>query len=266
MDSVFTSAAPVKPRKVWFTGTTALRKGMGLCYDWNRGTVTAADGERFGFVELPNGITNTNNYSFAGWTKQAYPADANGQFVYIYEPGSICEVLFTAATTAGQWATTRCTSTTDTTLGGYHTPTYVGMPGRGTVRILQTVASATDGAYFLAECQTFDGPESGLLEVYTPVAGGGAVTPMVGGATYFAACTIAANATFTQAAGTFPGQFKLWYAVGEPTTSNIVITVTGLKAVGTALATVTMEDIADGDLLMWTGTTWASQGGSATEA
>ena len=79
-------------RTVFFTGSTAIKKGMGFCYQQDRITenaATVAEGRRRRYVELPD---NTNNHAFAGVATQAYRANSGGQFIVIFEPGSECDV------------------------------------------------------------------------------------------------------------------------------------------------------------------------------
>ena len=88
--------------KVWFSGSTAVRKGMGLCYDLDTVTTdtgeTATDpwGRRGRLVAVPS---TSNNNSFAGYATQAYSAKTGGQEIEIYVPGSICEVEVGIAST-----------------------------------------------------------------------------------------------------------------------------------------------------------------------
>lgn len=84
------------PREVFFTAGTALIKGQGLCYDRDRGTAGDIDETRDKYVELP---TTSNHRWFAGVTAAAHTARTGGQWIKIYEPGSVCEVAVLEDTT-----------------------------------------------------------------------------------------------------------------------------------------------------------------------
>jgi len=94
--------ARVTIRRVFFSGTTALKQGQGLCYDLDyagTGTGEAATdpwAHRSNRVQLPD---NTNNMAFAGVAIKSYSANAAGQWIEIYEPGSVCRILVAANTT-----------------------------------------------------------------------------------------------------------------------------------------------------------------------
>lgn len=128
-----------KRKRVWFSGSTALVKGQGLCYDRDYTTTatgqTATDayGGRDNIVAVP---ASGNNMDFAGVTVRAYAAKTGGQVVEIFEPGSICEILVGQDTTNG---TTLLTCSADSVDAGRFT--LQGLPGKGTAKALQTVAS-----------------------------------------------------------------------------------------------------------------------------
>ena len=86
---IYLSEARQYKRKVYFAGSTALRKGQGVCYDRDYGTAGNVDGRRDKNVEIPS---TTNGRWFAGVTERAYNAVTGGQWIDIYEPGSVCEV------------------------------------------------------------------------------------------------------------------------------------------------------------------------------
>lgn len=126
------------PRRVWFSGTTALLKGQGVCFDLdylttNTGeTATDAWEKRANTVAVPS---TSNNMAFAGVASRAYSAAAAGQWIEIYEPGSVCEVLIEEAVTIN--------STMLTCVASGAAPGWfgrAGLPGRGSMIPLQTVA------------------------------------------------------------------------------------------------------------------------------
>lgn len=147
MDMFYNSGKSLK-RKVFYTGTDAIKKGQGLCYDKDYTSTatgeTATDGceLRNHRVEVPS---TTNNRRFAGVAVCAYEANALGQEIEIYEPGGLAEILI------GQDATLPTSSATGTIMtcscsatdaGRF---TFAGFPGRGSARALETDAS---GAIF----------------------------------------------------------------------------------------------------------------------
>jgi hypothetical protein len=132
---------PKKPRRVWFSGSTALVKGQGVCFDLDYLTTTVGETatDKFGargiVVQAPDAATS---YAFAGVTSQAYPAKTGGQWIEIHEPGSICEVATLHATTINA---TMLTCGIGSAIGGRFT--LGGFAGRGSAIALQTKAAAT---------------------------------------------------------------------------------------------------------------------------
>ena len=134
-------------KSVWFTGSTAIRKGMGLCYDLDvagTGTGEAATdpwGRRGRLVAVPS---TSNNLAFAGYASQAYTAKTGGQTITIFEPGSICEVeVGLASTIFSQSAGTRHTVSVNS--GDAGRSTLDGLAGRGSAIALETQAAAAGG-------------------------------------------------------------------------------------------------------------------------
>ncbi|MFA5186694.1 MAG: hypothetical protein WC551_09480 [Patescibacteria group bacterium] len=249
--------APIKQKRtisewVWFEGATALLEGQGVCYNWDYGTATAADYRRCNRVELP---TILNARYFAGVAARNYSAKAGGQFIEIYKPGSCCTILSKASTTIGVGILT-CEA--GGTYAGYFR--YAGLPGDGSAVPLQTVdRSATAGA---CEAILQAGEPSGLLDVVTLTADGGAVACMVGGTTVFAGVAlVAADGTFTVANGTIPGMRKRFVCLADlGDAHDMIVTVNGIQVDGsTALQTVVLDDINDEDTIEWTGD-WYEKG------
>ena len=144
----------MKLRDVIYEGTTYLFKGQGLCYNFDKGTATDADGNRMNYVELPS---TTNNRWFAGVTVQSYKADPAGfRIITIAEPGSVAEVAVDQATTLG---TTVLTCSTVTGHKGIFS--YAGLMGRGTAIALQTKAAATTGPVGAIAASTDGSTETG---------------------------------------------------------------------------------------------------------
>lgn len=251
--------APLKQGKVfsdwvWFSGTTALKEGQGVCYDYDYGTATAADARRGNRVELPS---VTNSRYFAGVASRDYAAQPHGQMIEIYRPGSMCNILAMASLTLGSGIIT-CQA--GGTYAGYFT--RAGFEGEGSAVPAQTVDRSATAGVALAILQT--GKASGLVEVVTPPAAGGATVFMVGGVSYIAAATLAADATATLADGAISGIRKKFYVEGAQTTNNVVLTVThgtqrattATTGVVLALASDTMDDIGDVLLVEWCDGSW----------
>ena len=228
---------------VWFEGTTALLEGQGVCYNWDYGTATDADGRRSNRVEVP---TILNAPYFAGVAARAYSAKSTGQLIEIYLPGSLCNVLAKKSLTIGVG---RVTCQAGGTLAGYFTAE--GFEGQGSAVPLQTVDRSTTAGLALTRLE--EGLQSGLQEVLTTTAGG-ATTMMVGGVTHFATATNASSVTFTMANGTKIGQKKRFVCDGAQTTNSIVITVSGIQVDGSsALNTATLTESADEFTVEWVG-------------
>lgn len=86
---LYAKQARTYPRRVYFNASLALVRGMGLCYDRDYGAAADPEGRRDKHVDLP---TAENNMWFAGVTVRAYAAKVGGQWVEIFEPGSVCPV------------------------------------------------------------------------------------------------------------------------------------------------------------------------------
>jgi len=136
----YINKSPARKIRRWFPGTTALKKGVGLCYDLDILTTatdqTATDpwGRRGNSVMVPD---TTCNLAFAGVTTQAYTAKANGQMVDLIPPGSVAEVAIGLPTVINSTVLTCSVHTADA--GRF---TLQGLGGRGSALALQTKAAA----------------------------------------------------------------------------------------------------------------------------
>ncbi len=249
------------PRRVFFTGAGALAQGQALCYDRDFTSATTGEaatdayGGRDKKVAMP---TSTNNNVFAGVAFEAYSARSAGQWIYINCPGTICPVLTTETSlTLGEltFITANASATADDSSAGKFVSSPVHL-GRGTARVMQTIAAA---GVVLAEL--LDGPDAGMSQDITLDADGGAIAGItIGGVTRLDATSLASvDATFTLADGTYLGQRKTFRLSGAAGGSgDFVVTVTSGVALdgSSALATLTMDALADESVLEWGGATW----------
>jgi hypothetical protein len=232
---------------VWFEGNgssdVSVYEGQGVCYNWDYGTAADADARRYNHVELP---TILNAPHFAGVLAEPQTIPATGKFVRIYLPGSVCQVLAMKSLTIGVG---RVTCQAGGTYAGYFTAE--GFEGKGSAVPLQTLDTSATAALTLVKLE--EGAQSGLVEVLTATAGGATVC-MVGGITHFATATVASDATFTVADGTKLGVKKGFVIDGTQTTSNIVITINGIRVDGsTALVSWTSATAGHSCILQWMG-------------
>jgi len=240
-----------EPIMVWFGGSTALYKGMGVCYNSDYGTAATREPSRRNRVELPS---TSNNQHFAGVAAHNYSAVTGGQMIEIYPPGSVCDVyLYGPSVTVNSG---RVTCQAGGTYAGYFTRTG-GFAGEGSAVPLQTIDGAS-GDTCLALLET--GEPSGLVEVVSPEATGGANSFLVGGVSYIEAATLTGDVTDTLADGVLEGQRKKFEIEGDMGNSqDVVITVTsGIQNDGsdTTLASLTGDDDGDIVVLEWVGDTW----------
>lgn len=73
------------PIMVWYSDSDAIKAGEAVCYNTDYGTATDADASRSNRVERP---TVANSGAFAGVVVASKIAQASGQFLEIYPPGS----------------------------------------------------------------------------------------------------------------------------------------------------------------------------------
>lgn len=240
--------APLKIRKVFFTGATAIVEGQPLCYDSDKGTAADVDNARGYNVEMPS---TSNNYAFAGVAMEAHDANASGQWLTIAEPGSVVLIQTNQNCTIKSTVVTACAGQNYFYKAGYR--------GRGTALCLQTVNRSSVQGLVLAKLD--DGEESGLVQEVAVVAGAIA-TVMAGGVTFHStAAAPASNATYTVADGTFVGQRKRIVCDAAITTGDIDVTIT-------THVTESPEHLfmdADGEeiILEWNGLTWRDHGSTA---
>jgi hypothetical protein len=247
-----------QPRGAHCNATTALTMGYGLCYNTDYGTATSAAAERNNEVELPS---TSNNYDFAGVLAANYAANAAGQTVRFYEPGSVCQIYVDASVTLGDYVT--CIAGGPN--AGKFSGTYkgYGMPGRGTAKVLQTRTGAG-----LVWARLLDGEESGLLQVSTPANGDVVANdPMIGGTTVWAAAALTENAIGGLSDGNFVGQRKYFVAPAQiDDTHDVVITVKSGYLIDNSdttsppswepLNTIAFDAAGEKALLEWDGADW----------
>jgi hypothetical protein len=243
-----------------FTGSTALTRGQFVNMLPTAGTATAIDESRDNDCAQP---TSSNNMKFGGVVTRDYAANALGQDIEVVVEG-FCLALVVASQTIGvnTLVGAICASATAANVGCFG-QAGLAAPLRGSAWVRQSVTVSSAPVLCLVElCGKIDGEESGEIEEMTCAAGGGAITPMVGGLTVFAAQTLAADATFTLANGLFKGMRKRVYLAGAQTTNNIVATITtgsfgsSTAAAMTAWQTITDDGVGDYWEAEWDGTRW----------
>lgn len=232
---------PVFSRWVWFEGSTALKEGQGVCYNYDYGTAASVDGKRGIRVELPS-ITNARY--FAGVAARDYSAQTNGQLIEIYEPGSWCNIYAKANCTLGVGRLTCEAAGLPTTYAGYFR--VAGFEGEGSAVPLQTVDRSTTAGKVFAKLEV--GPPSGLVQVVSTnddeLLDGGDTTFMIGGVSYVDVdITTAGDATFTLADGTV-SNLKKAFVLSIAQTNDVQITVTsGVQGIAHATPTTALNGI-----------------------
>ena len=241
--------------RVLFEGSTALKRGMGLCYNQDYGTAATAEGSRNNRVELPS-VTNAR--FFAGVVLHDHSAKAGGQWIEIAVPGSVCFVALDGPSVAVGAGLVTCQA--GGAKAGYFT--QAGFEGEGSAVPLQTVNASDAAALCLAKLQV--GLPSGLVEVVAPAAKG-ATTFMVGGVTYLVGKNLVdGNVTAALAQASFDGLRKK-YKVITTAFSNGAAVVTlatgGIQLDGsTALATITLDAVGEDIVLEFNGGIWVTRG------
>ncbi|KKM00937.1 hypothetical protein LCGC14_1799460 [marine sediment metagenome] len=246
--------------RVWFSGTTALKEGQGLAYNFDYfpsgGAVTNSNPDRYNRVELP---ATANSLHFAGVSAHAYAASSTGQFIEICLPGSVCNIWLNADVVIGVGIITcEAGNALGASSAGYFT--RAGFQGEGSAVPLQTVTGASTAALCLAYLQI--GLPSGLVEVVQPPSTGALMTLLPSGLTCFTAQTIGTgDATATLANSTIIGQYKAYQCEGTMTTNSVLVTITsGLqKDDSTAFATGTFDADAEDVYFKWNGEQWEEE-------
>ena len=139
---------PMITRRVFFTGSTAVKKGQALVWDLLPATGNPAVGQ---CVQTP---TSTYKYHFAGVALQSYAANSAGQWIDIALPGSVCKCLVGPATTAG--TTNVVFSQTD---GKFGKVSSTAETGCGVAVALEANASAASSGV-LIKCLLLDGTDA----------------------------------------------------------------------------------------------------------
>jgi hypothetical protein len=208
-----------RKRWVFFTGSTALLQGQGLCYvrDYTASSPTgraATDpsGYRDKRVAVPS---NANNTWFAGVTTQGYAAVTGGQWIEIYLPGSICEIQVTTAATVAGTLLTCSASTPDA--GAFN---RAGLPGRGSALALQTTGTATLNSTDAAPvCASLDGSASIANDGITITKAGLFTTVKAGDKVVVLGGSTTASGAANAVAGI--------YTVASRTSDNVIVLTAG---------------------------------------
>lgn len=222
-EGIYEGQPRVRTRRVFFTGSTALAKGQGVCYDRDTGTAANFSGLRDRYVEMPS---TSNNRWFAGVCKTDYRARAGGQFIEIAEPGSVVEVSILDAVTIDSTLLT-CGIGSGVAGGRFG---LFGFLGRGSAKALQTIAAVASNSAGLVGpvAKSVDGSATvsadGLTITKTALftnARAGDFVYIYGGAT-----------TTTMAAAVTPGR----YVIASVTSADAAVLTTSCSAVAGSLA------------------------------
>lgn len=219
--NIVLSQARQLSRKVYYAGTDALDQGTALCYVRDYGTATARTESRDTRVERPD---NSNNLWFAGVVARDYTANAAGQWIEIFEPGSVCDISVISAVTLGDLIT--ALASTGTQLGGRFQE--AGFLGRGTARVLQTRAAITN--------TTSVGFIGSSLDGTATVNAAGTTITKTSAFTYAAAgdyiYVLAGGTTATSAAAVTPGR----YTISSVTSANAVVVSSAICATASSIS------------------------------
>lgn len=277
----FSVNAPTKKNRtfsewVWFEGSEALLEGQAVCYnfDYNSAVEVAAattqevaDARRMNHVELPS---TSNAQWFAGVCSRKYAANSTGQFIEIYKPGSVCNILILI----GDVDCGVNLLTFDVTDGGTDATDwrgyfrYAGLPGEGSAVTLQDVdASSLVDAGDGVKCQALlqVGPPSGGVQVVQAV-DDTALTEMVGGTTLVVGCAASTGvATAAPAVSYVEGLRKQYRMLTTAMSSTHDFAVTpaslGVGSKDTAIAACTLDAVGDSIVLVIAGGVWNLVGG-----
>ncbi len=212
------AVAPGIKIAVWYSSNAALKEGQAVCYNWDYGTATEFNGRRFNEVETP---TILNAQYFAGVAACDYAAISTGQFIDIYVPGSVCNILVAVNTVKGTGILTF-----DVTSGVAGQFIYTGLSGEGSAVPMQTTTYVATAQKCMAKLQL--GEPSGGVEVVDIVDNSAIGTLMIGGTTLVTGAAIGAgDCTYILADGAAPGiRKKFGVITTEITTNDLVVTVT----------------------------------------
>lgn len=238
---------------LWYESAVALTEGEAVCYVQDYGTATAFDGRRGNRVETPN--TDNNQY-FAGVAARNYAAVTGGQFIEVFGPGSVCNILCGKDTDTVINVGFLTFDVTATFKGEFR---YEGLPGKGSARILQTTTGdASDPGLCMA--QLLDGPESGGVEV-VQIVNNTAWVAMVGGTTLLIGVdSDSSSPTEEILDGTIEGLKKKIEVITTAITSNeVAVDIEnndGGKLDGSALASLALGAVGDQVVLQWIAARW----------
>lgn len=234
--TLYQGAGEVHKKEVFLDSASAVKEGEGLCY--KRGFTSTEDGEasddpyegRDNIVERPSA---DNADQFAGVASQDYSATSGGQWITIYEPGSICNVRAHVDGSSGlntlrMTCVARADDAANANNGEFYKP---GFPGRGSALCLQEVDRSSTPGLMLAKLEGGPnelGVESGLVEELGTVDNGAMTDPMLTGVTYIFKdkALDGGNSTCTLGDAVLHTRRKDIYVSENPGTNDIDLTVT----------------------------------------
>jgi hypothetical protein len=142
----YSSQGREKKRRVFFTGATALKLGVAVCYDYANGANAVA-------------VPTTSLKKFAGVTCNAYAAQTGGRWIDIYEPGSVCYVLGDETVAAGDFLVASYNTTG--TIGTFRDKNASGVTGKGVATAIEAVTINTTTGNLVIKAVLEEGVESG---------------------------------------------------------------------------------------------------------
>lgn len=273
--------SPVEVRRVWFTGTTAVKEGYPLCYNFDA-TDVAAEGQAVSFADStgPTAARRLqveypafgNEMHFAGVVSNKSNGVTGPGWIEINCPGSVCNIFASADNDHEESAGINSGQILGFTVGAAIPEfKYAGLPSAGAALILGDVDRSSTSGLVMAELCT--GPPSGGVQVLNSLVLSAVAAFSTGGAasvTQFGRTTLAnttgtdAAITATITAGQFIGQRKVINMGSLAVSDGVNVAISAAVRVNaSALITNSAVDItaclsALGDVidLVWNGSAW----------
>jgi len=182
MNTIHSGAAPSLTTQVFYTGTSTLKEGYSLCYDFNAADVnsennalTAIDvGEEYwndARRVLVEKCTEKNKIHFAGVVAKESNDVVGPGWVTIHRPGSVCNVYAYSDCDHERSADGNASGQLLNVVPGQWYMMDGGFPGCGAAMVLQDANRGTDAGLIMAELMV-GLPSGGFTTVAVPSATG----------------------------------------------------------------------------------------------